>query len=99
MFSRASGTGSESWAMRTFSHSTSSASQVRGTGSRWPASRPGDAVSGPPGPDEGDVLRHQRCAQQRGTRGQAGEAVRVGPVRPAQAQRDAVRDDGDPAFP
>ncbi len=41
MFSTASGTGSASWAMRTFSHSTSRASRVRGTGSRCPASMPG----------------------------------------------------------
>ncbi|CAM5599892.1 hypothetical protein SGLAM104S_07941 [Streptomyces glaucescens] len=34
MFSTASGTGSASCAIRTFSHSTSSASRVRGTGRR-----------------------------------------------------------------
>lgn len=48
MFSRASGTGSASCAIRTFSQSTFSASQVRGTGSRWPASSCGEAVSTPP---------------------------------------------------
>ncbi len=40
MFSRASGTGNWSWAIRTFSATTRRASRERGTGSRWPASRP-----------------------------------------------------------
>lgn len=44
MFSRASGTGRASCAIRTFSHSTSSASRVRGTGSRCPASSTGEEV-------------------------------------------------------
>lgn len=39
-FSTASGTGSAAWAARTLATTTSSASRVRGTGSRWPASRP-----------------------------------------------------------
>ena len=48
MFSTASGTGSWSWAIRTFSQSTASPSRVRGTGSRCPASSPRDAVRSPP---------------------------------------------------
>ena len=98
MFSRASGTGSESCAMRTFSHSTRRASRVRGTGRRWPASSRGDAVSSPPARTNamcsvtsGAPSASARSASSARRRGS-------GPVGAAEAERDPVRHDGDAAL-
>ncbi|GAA3486187.1 hypothetical protein GCM10018987_02660 [Streptomyces cremeus] len=68
---------------------------------RVPGARHRQQVPGLQGPGRGqpsarpyerDVLGDQRRAQRLGARGQGREAVRVGALRPADAQRHAVRD-------
>lgn len=87
MFSTASGTGRAAWAARTFAHSTSSASRVRGTGSRWPASSTGEPVPGPPARTNAmcSVTRGEPSASARSARAVSrASSGRSAPPRPSE---------------